>query len=117
MAGLSTHALDLVFGGAAANLRIDFLRQSNGGFGAVKTLTTNADGRTDELFLTRSEMAIGKFQLVFHVGAYFRARGAVEGERPFFDKVPVRFSIADPALHYHVPLLIAPWGYTAYRGS
>jgi len=117
MGGLSTHALDLVFGGAAADLRIDFLHLNAGRFEPVKILTTNADGRTDELFLAPAEMAIGTYQFVFHVGAYFRARGAVQGDRPFFDKVPVRFSIADPSSHYHVPLLIAPWGYTAYRGS
>ena len=82
MSGLSTHALDLVFGGPAARLRIDFLRKSDSGFVPVKTLHTNAEGRTDELFLTAAEMAIGKYQFVFHMGDYFRGRGLQPDERP-----------------------------------
>ena len=71
---------------------------------------TNADGRTDAPLLTGETMAAGTYELVFHVGDYF-------GERLFLDRVPVRFTIADPAAKYHVPLLVSPWAYSTYRGS
>lgn len=76
----------------------------------LKTLTTNADGRTDELVLGPEEIAAGDYELSFHVGDYF-------GERKFLDVVPVRFRISDASAGYHVPLLCTPWSYSTYRGS
>ena len=60
---------------------------------------------------------VGTYELVFHVGAYFRERGAAAAEPPFLDLVPIRFTIAEPDGHYHVPLLVSPWSYSTYRGS
>ena len=83
----------------------------------LKSVVTNADGRTDEPLLAGGAMAVGEYRLVFHVAEYYRARGESLPKPPFLDRVPIRFGIADPAAHYHVPLLCTPWSYTTYRGS
>jgi 5-hydroxyisourate hydrolase len=62
-------------------------------------------------------MQPGRYRLVFAVADYFRARGVALPEPPFLDEVPLEFGLADPALHYHVPLLASPWAYSTYRGS
>jgi 5-hydroxyisourate hydrolase len=77
---------------------------------------TNADGRTDAPLLTGDELAAGVYELIFAVGEYF-AESAADTDPPFLDHVPVRFGIADPSAHYHVPLLASPWAYSTYRGS
>ncbi len=79
----------------------------------MKTVRTNADGRTDEPLLAGADFLPGTYELVFCVGEYF---GLPAPER-FLDRVPVRFSVADAAAHYHVPLLTTPWAYQTYRGS
>jgi 5-hydroxyisourate hydrolase len=83
----------------------------------LKTVHTNADGRTDEPLLAGDAMRTGRFKLVFHVAAYFRARGTTLADPPFLDTVPLRFGIAERDAHYHVPLLCTPWSYSTYRGS
>lgn len=108
MGKLSTHVLDTMRGLPAAGLRIELRRMPSGE--VVKTLHTNADGRTDELVLGPGEIVAGDYELAFHLGDYF-------GERAFLDVVPVRFRISDPAQAYHVPLLCSPWSYATYRGS
>ena len=112
-ARLTTHVLDLTSGRPAVGMRID-LRRLGTDAAALKTVSTNGDGRTDGPLLGPDEMAEGPYELVFHVRAYFRARGT---ECPFLDEVPVRFSIGDPETSYHVPLLVSPWAYSTYRGS
>jgi 5-hydroxyisourate hydrolase len=83
----------------------------------LKAVRTNADGRTDEPLLGGEELTRGIYEIVFHVGEYFA--GQVETPNPpfFLDRVPLRFGIADPQAHYHVPLLTSPWSYSTYRGS
>lgn len=112
-AKLSTHVLDLSAGKPAAGMKIQLLRQGKDPI-ALKTVTTNADGRTDAPLLNEREIAAGDYELVFHVREYFVAQGVA---CPFLDRVPVRFSIADAASGYHVPLLVTPWSYSTYRGS
>jgi len=117
-AGLTTHVLDTARGRPAAGLRIDLSRlDPDGRSRPIKTVTTNADGRVDAPLLGPGEIQAGPYELLFHVGAYFRAAGAAPTELPFLDQVPVRFTIAEPAAHYHVPLLVSPYGYVTYRGS
>ena len=99
---LTTHVLDTARGRPAAGVAIA-LRH---GGAVVATATTNADGRLDEPFAVQA----GEYELEFAVGDYF-------GERAFLDRVPVRFTIADPDAYYHVPLLVSPWSYSTYRGS
>jgi 5-hydroxyisourate hydrolase len=118
LAGLTTHVLDTSRGRPAAGLRIDFsVVEPDGRTRLIKTVMTNADGRSETPLLAPSEMKIGCYELVFHVAAYFRASGMALPDPPFLDQVPVRFAIAEPAAHYHVPLLVSPYGYVTYRGS
>ena len=79
--------------------------------------STNSDGRTDEPLLSGELLPTGTFELVFHVAAYFKAQGLSLPDPPFLDEVLVRFGIADAKGHYHVPLLVSPYGYSTYRGS
>jgi 5-hydroxyisourate hydrolase len=83
----------------------------------LKTIRTNADGRSDEPLLQNDEFVAGIYELVFVVGEYFAAQMGTHTMFPFLDRVPVRFGIADPSAHYHVPLLVSPWAYSTYRGS
>jgi 5-hydroxyisourate hydrolase len=108
---LSTHVLDTAQGRPAPGVKIELWSLAGPSRTLVKTVVTNADGRTDTPLLTVAEMRAGEFELVFFVGDYFKR------EQPFLDRVPVRFRIASPEASYHVPLLCSPWSYTTYRGS
>ena len=118
MGRLTTHVLDTTRGGPAAAVRID-LSVFEGGASArlVKTLHTNRDGRTDQPVLDEAAFAIGRYELAFHVGAYFASIGIALPEPAFLDVIPIRFAIAETTAHYHVPLLVSPWSYSTYRGS
>ena len=83
----------------------------------LKLVRTNADGRTDAPLLTGDEFVTGTYELEFHAGDYFRAVGVSLPDPAFVDVVPIRFGIADPQGHYHVPLLLSPWSFSTYRGS
>jgi len=116
--GLTTHVLDTAHGRPAAGLRIDLsIVETDGRTRLLRTVRTNADGRCDAPLLAPDEMQVARYELVFHVGAYFRAAGVALPDPPFLDEVPVRFAIAERASRYHVPLLVSPYGYTTYRGS
>jgi 5-hydroxyisourate hydrolase len=118
LAGLTTHVLDLTRGGPAPGVRIELYELGlDGARRLLTTATANSDGRTDKPLIPADEAHVGKFELVFHVGDYFREAGAILADPPFLDLVPVRFAVADPAAHYHVPLLVSPWSYSTYRGS
>jgi 5-hydroxyisourate hydrolase len=131
MGRLTTHALDTAHGCPAVDMAVEVWRvDADGGrHRLLKEVRTNADGRTDAPLLNDDELEAGIYELVFAVGDYFAARGTPappEAEvkensaslsPPFLDRVPVRFGIADPAAHYHVPLLVSPWAYSTYRGS
>ena len=121
MAGLTTHVLDTAHGRPAAGLRIELARLDSGGRTLLKAVRTNDDGRTDEPLLGANEARAGTYEISFEVGEYFAAladEGHAEvSDPPFLDRVPVRFGLADPAAHYHVPLLVSPWAYSTYRGS
>jgi len=108
MSTLSTHVLDTARGRPAAGMRIELWSTESSKL--LKTLTTNADGRTDSPLLAGAEFAPGGYELVFYVGDYF-------GERQFLDRVPVRFNLTNTTAKYHVPLLVSPWAYSTYRGS
>ena len=114
---LSTHVLDTANGVPAAGVRIELFRLEPGPREALATVSTNRDGRTDAPLLAGEALRVGRYELVFHVGDYFRTRGMVLADPAFLDQVPVRFGIADPTAGYHVPLLVSPWSYGTYRGS
>ena len=113
---LTTHVLDTARGCPAEGLEIDLYRIDGDKRIHLRSLKTNDDGRTDEQILPASEFALGTYELVFHAGAYLDAIGTPPEEPRFLDVVPLRFGMSEPA-HYHVPLLLSPFGYSTYRGS
>ena len=118
MAGLTTHVLDIVKGGPAQRMRVELYEFDPGGARKlIADVVTNVDGRTDAPLIAAPDARVGYFELVFHAGDYFRKIGAKLADPPFLDIVPIRFAVADPAVHYHVPLLVSPWSYSTYRGS
>jgi 5-hydroxyisourate hydrolase len=110
MGRLTTHVLDTMHGRPGADIAVELYRLEGDTGTLIASATTNRDGRTDAPLLEGKSFRTGTYQLVFHVGAYFKSQG-------FLDVVPIRFKIADAAAHYHVPLLCTPWSYTTYRGS
>ena len=115
---LTTHVLDTASGKPAQGVTVSlFAIEASGGRRLLKSTQTNGDGRCDAPFLSGAQMAVGAYELVFEVAAYFRAAGVALSDPPFLDVVPIRFGIADASAHYHVPLLISPYGYSTYRGS
>lgn len=114
---LSTHILDTVSGRPAAGVKVELFETGERGDGRIASTHTNADGRTDAPLLAGHPLRIGTYELQFHIGAYFAGAGNATAEPAFLDVVPIRFSIAEPTGHYHVPLLASPWSYTTYRGS
>jgi hydroxyisourate hydrolase len=117
MTTLTTHVLDVYSGKPASGMCIDFAVLDGGEYRLVKTVRTDADGRAPEPLLGERDMAAGRYELTFHVAEYFAAKGVELPEPSFLDAVPVRFGIAHPREHYHVPLLVTPWSYSTYRGS
>lgn len=113
---LTTHVLDTARGCPAEGLKIELFQIDGDTRTLLNTLTTNGDGRTDSHILPADRFAIGVYELVFHAGDYLDATG-VSPEMPrFLDVIPLRFGMSD-ATHYHVPLLLSPFGYSTYRGS
>lgn len=113
---LTTHVLDTAMGCPAAGLDISLYQIDGTEKHLIRRMTTNADGRTDTPILPKGEMTAAIYELVFVAGAYLRANGH-NTDILFLDDVPVRFGISDPDQHYHVPLLLSPYGYSTYRGS
>ena len=116
---LSTHVLDTSRGCPAAGVRLT-LHEMSGDETPDRLLVeavTDARGRTPKPLLSGAPLRIGAYQLRFHVGDYFRASGAVQGDWPFLEVVPVLFNVADPEGDYHVPLTVTPWAYATYRGQ
>jgi 5-hydroxyisourate hydrolase len=117
MGRLSTHVLDTAHGQPAGGMVVELWSIAGETRQHLKTLATNADGRTDEALLDEEDLEPGIYELVFHVGRYFAGTGLRLPEPAFLGDVPVRFSVADAGENYHVPLLVSPWSYSTYRGS
>jgi 5-hydroxyisourate hydrolase len=109
--GLTTHVLDTALGRPAAGVGITLHRAGE----ELARAVTNADGRTDAPLLAALEA--GVYELRFAVGDYLRGAGHAVSDPPFLDVVPIRFGVAAPGEHHHVPLLVSPWAYSTYRGS
>ena len=114
---LSTHVLDTHAGRPAVGIAIELYEFAGRQAHLITTAVTNADGRTDAPLIGGRPLPIGRYELQFAVGDHFRSRGIEQSDPPFLDIVPLRFSIAEPEGHYHVPLLCTPWSYSTYRGS
>ncbi|OCT16805.1 hydroxyisourate hydrolase [Paenibacillus pectinilyticus] len=115
--GITSHVLDVSRGQPAVGVRIDLFRLEGGIAELLRTDFTNTDGRLPGPMLSGEDFTGGTYELLFHVGDYFREKGVELPEPAFLDQVPIRFGVANSEMHYHVPLLIAPWGYNTYRGS
>jgi 5-hydroxyisourate hydrolase len=113
---LTTHVLDTAAGRPAAGLSIELYRIESQARRHLKTVVTNGDGRCDAPLLAGADFRTGEYELVFAAGDYLRRQGTKLPEPAFLDSVPIRFGMAEP-VHYHVPLLISPHGYSTYRGS
>jgi 5-hydroxyisourate hydrolase len=116
MGRLSTHVLDTASGIPAAGMRIDLQRGAAVAAVTLKSFVSNPDGRPDGPLLEGPELSPGTYQLVFHVGAYFKGRGNPDAGK-FLDLVPIVFIVSEAEGRYHVPLLVSPWSYSTYRGS
>lgn len=114
---LTTHVLDTARGCPAAGLKIALFHMSGDSRRKIAEAVTNADGRTATPILPATQFRTGSYELVFFAGDYLRASGQAGAEPLFLDQVPIRFGISDPEAHYHVPLLLSPFGYATYRGS
>jgi 2-oxo-4-hydroxy-4-carboxy-5-ureidoimidazoline decarboxylase len=115
---LSTHVLDTRSGRPAEGVAVTLLEVSDSGDAIVLMhAATNRDGRTDHPLIAGRPLPIARYELRFDVGAYFSRLAASAADPAFLDIVPIRFSVAEPEGHYHVPLLVTPWSYTTYRGS
>lgn len=118
MAGyLTTHVLDTALGCPAAGLKITLYALDGDARQELAEMVTNADGRTDAPILPQESFRTGRFELVFAAGDYLRTSGQGGEEPLFLDEIPIRFGMSDPGAHYHVPLLLSPYGYSTYRGS
>jgi len=115
---LSTHVLDTYAGRPAQGVAVDLWELSASADSRfVARGVTNSDGRTDAPLIGGRPVPIGTYELRFDVGAYFQAQGVTLPEPAFLGIVPIRFQVAEPEAHYHVPLLATPWSYSTYRGS
>jgi 5-hydroxyisourate hydrolase len=114
---VTTHVLDTSRGQPAAGLRIDVYRLDGPARRQLGSMVTNADGRTDVPVIAGPDIAEAEFELIFHVGDYLDRTHGPAGTVRFLDIVPIRFGISDAGQHYHVPLLLSPFGYSTYRGS
>jgi 5-hydroxyisourate hydrolase len=116
MAHLTTHVLDATHGCPGSAIEIRLYRIDNDVPSLLTTRLTNADGRCDKPLLDGDALQAGTYQLHFHVGDYYRARGVALPEPAFLDVVVLRVGIV-AGQNYHVPLLVSPYSYSTYRGS
>lgn len=117
---LTTHVLDTARGVPAEGIRIVLYRLDGNSRETIAETVTNDDGRTDSPILPKDRFATGTYELVFFAGDYIRKHGMAspkDGGPLFLDEIPIRFGMDDGGAHYHVPLLLSPFGYSTYRGS
>mgnify|MGYP001792127243 CR=1 FL=1 len=114
---LDTHVLDAVTGGPAVGMKIELFEFSGDQAHKIAETVTNEDGRNGTPLIAGRPLPIGRYELRFGLGGYFAKRATGLNNPPFLDIVPIRFSVAEPETHYHVPLLCTPWSYSTYKGS
>lgn len=112
MSHITTHVLDTSLGKPAASIGVTLSAKDGGVWRELARGITDSDGRV-RTFLPEPPRVVGSYQLSFETLGYFRA----SSRQAFFERVTLEFQITDPSQHYHVPLLLTPFGYTTYRGS
>ncbi|WP_050180259.1 hydroxyisourate hydrolase [Domibacillus robiginosus] len=117
MGGLTTHILDLTHGCPASQVSIELFELNGPEKRLLNSARTNSDGRLDAPLLSSDLVRKGEYELLFYIGDYFKEKGLQLSEPAFLEKVSVRIGLDPSSLHYHVPLLVSPWGYQVYRGS
>ena len=117
MGYLTTHVLDTARGVPAEGVRIVLYRVTGNSHRKIAEAVTNADGRTDQPILPEGKFGVGEYELIFFAGEYLDACGVPPESPRFLSTIPIRFGISDVDAHYHVPLLLSPFGYATYRGS
>ncbi len=117
MGQLTTHVLDISAGLPAAGVRIELHAHTPQGLRLLTTTATGTDGRVAAALLSGADFKAGSYQLTFHTAEYFRGRGIQLPEPAFLERASVQIGVAAADQHYHVPLLIAPWSYSVYRGG
>jgi 2-oxo-4-hydroxy-4-carboxy-5-ureidoimidazoline decarboxylase len=115
---LSTHVLDTYSGRPASGVAIEFFEVASWGEPhLLSRAITNADGRTDRPLIAEQPIPIAQYELRFGIGEYFARQAISATDPPFLGVVPIRFAVAEPEAHYHVPIIVTPWSYSTYRGS
>ena len=116
MAKLTTHVLDVYSGKPGKNIKVELFFLNGKDREVINSLVLNNDGRSDKPLAEKDKFKLGKYELVFYIGDYFKE--IIKSEKqPFLDDVVVRFNISNNKENYHVPLLVSPWSYSTYRGS
>jgi 5-hydroxyisourate hydrolase len=110
---LTTHVLDIGIGKPGFDIPIELF---NDGGNLIHQVTTNSDGRTEAPLLSEADFKTGKYALIFSVKNYLKQNHQLV-EEPFYDNIKIEFMIRDQYAHYHIPLLLSPYGYSTYRGS
>lgn len=117
MGKLTTNVLDTAHGCPGAGIKLDLYGIDDSGRTLLTSRITNDDGRCTEPLLEAAALQAGQYELVFHAGDYYAARGVDLPSPRFLDRITLGFGIADPGQNYHVPLVMTPWSYSTYRGS
>jgi len=118
MGKITLHVLDTTNGCPASGVKLDLYSVGDAGrLVLISNHITNKEGRLDEPLFKTLEPHPSKFRIVFHAADYFRQKGFKLPSPPFFEDIPIDFGIAEPDQHYHIPLLVSPYGYSTYRGS
>ena len=113
MSAITTHVLNIATGQPAVGIAVKLKRLDGALARAIGKSATDADGRVRDLLPPGTHLEVGDYQLEFETGSYFSAHKV----ECFYPTVRIRFTVRDPAQHYHVPLLLSPFGYSTYRGS
>jgi 5-hydroxyisourate hydrolase len=114
---ITTHVLDTARGCPAGGIKVTLFRLTGETREVLASAVTNDDGRCEAPLVQGAEMIAGHYELLFHAGDYLRSTGAQKSEILFLDQIPIRFGVLSADQHYHVPLLLSPFGYSTYRGS
>ena len=116
MTKLTTHVLDVYSGKPGKDIKVDLYFIEGQKKVKINSLQLNNDGRADKPLVENENFKVGKYELIFFVGDYFKNITDLD-PIPFLDEVVIRFGISNNKEHYHVPLLVSPWSYSTYRGS